>query len=100
MRAIARKYDPVAMAEALADANLPPVDEAQVRYEFKRFIEGVRTLSTLLSFSDDRDEIRLFLATMTEFRNALYDAETPADQRLYDLERWHRNNNLSWTATS
>lgn len=100
MRPIVDKYDPVAMAQALIDANLPAVDEGQVRYEFKRFVESLEALSELLSYSDDVDEIRSFMAMVTEFHDALYRADNPAGQRLYDLERWHRNNTLSWVQTS
>lgn len=100
MRRIVNKYDPVAMAEALAAANLPDVNEDQVRREFAAFLDAYKALANFLSYSDDMDALRSFKAMETEFIHALYHEDGPVTLRLDDLERWHRNNTLSWVATS
>lgn len=76
------------------------LDLAALRREFKHFAEGVHALAEELSYSDDQDEVRLFLATVAEFRDGLYDAEIPAVVRDQDLEIWHRYNRVSWTRDS
>lgn len=73
---------------------------AALRDEFKTFTEGVEALARTLETSDDRDELRLFLATVAEWRTALYNAEAPATCRLQMVEIRARHERLSWTETS
>lgn len=73
---------------------------AALRDEFKTFAEGVETLARTLETSDDRDELRLFLSTVAEWRAGLYLAEAPATLRLQMVEIQARHNRLSWTETS
>jgi hypothetical protein len=93
MRPLVSCHSPETVASRIASQ----LDLRTLIAEYDQFSEGVNTYAEELSRTDDMDDLRHFLATVTEFREGLYRAEAPARMRLYDLERWERNNTL-WMA--
>lgn len=100
MGAITHNHDLETTAADIAEAVThlhPELDLRCLICEYKSLIEGVKAFAEEVAKSSDLDEVRQFVATVDEFRRGFYYAETPATQRLFNLERWERNNTL-WMA--